>query len=164
MSSYFLAPPLAFLVTFGGNPVDEIHEVQIKLEYKRWGVQSDSQCICNMVVSMRCMYYWRDSIILEWERQCTATQTGHHRGMGACRLPEHTPHVHSHRGGGQCSQLWTQCAGCQSSTGGGGVLTAGEKEKQWTELEVIVLPTLLPTCLSETEMDVFYMPWYTCIW
>jgi len=58
--------------------------------------------------------------------------------------------------------VWTQCAGCQSNAGGGGILTAGEKEKQWTELEVIVLPTLLPTRLSETEMGVFYMPWY--IW
>jgi len=26
--------------------------------------------------------------------------------------------------------MWTQCAGCQSSTGGGGILTAGKKEKQ----------------------------------
>ena len=77
----------------------------------------------------------------------------HRQGLGVHRLPEHTPRVHSHRGGGQCSQLWTQCAGCQSSTGGGGILTAGEKEKQWNELEVIV-PTLLPTRLSETEMGV----------
>ena len=59
--------------------------------------------------------------------QCTATQTGHHWGMGVHRLPKHTPRVHSHRGGCQCSQLWTQCAGCQSSAGGGGILTAGEK-------------------------------------
>jgi len=63
-------------------------------------------------------------MVLFWnERQCTATQTGHHRGMGAHKLPEHTPFVHSHRGGGQWSQLWIQCAG------GGGMLIVGEKEK-----------------------------------
>ena len=65
---------------------------------------------------MRYMCDWRDSIILELERQCTATQRGHHWGMGVHRLLEHTPHVHYHRDGGHCSQL---CAGCQSSTGGG---------------------------------------------
>ena len=27
------------------------------------------------------------------------------------------------------SQLWTQCGGCQSSAGGGGIVTAGGKEK-----------------------------------
>ena len=59
--------------------------------------------------------------------QCTATQTGHHWGTGVHRLPEHTPRVHSHRGGCRCSQLWTQCAGCQGSAGGEGILTAGEK-------------------------------------
>ena len=108
------------------------------------GVQ-EMRCIVRqgVYVSMSCMYRWRDSVIWEWERQCTATQRGHHWDVGAHRLPEHTPHVHSHRGGGQCSQLWTQCAGCQSSAGGGGILTAGEKEKQWTELEVILFTAYL---------------------
>ena len=71
----------------------------------------------------RCMHEWRDGVILEQESQCTATQRGHPRGMDAHRLPEHTPRVLSHRGEGQCSRLWTQCAGR------GKVLTAGEKGK-----------------------------------
>ena len=29
--------------------------------------------------------------------------------MSARKLPEHTPHVCSHRGGCPCCQLWTQC-------------------------------------------------------
>ena len=38
--------------------------------------------------------------------------------MSARKLPEHTPHVCSHRGGCPCCQLWTQCVGCQSSWSG----------------------------------------------
>jgi len=86
-------------------------------------------CTATQSIYTRLMYAWRDSIILESEMQHIATQRGHHWGMGVHRLPEHTLRVHSHRGGGQCSQLWTQCAGCQSSAGGGGILTAGGKEK-----------------------------------
>ena len=41
----------------------------------------------------RCMYEWRDGVILEQERQCTVTQRGHHRGMGTHRLPEHILHM-----------------------------------------------------------------------
>ena len=90
------------------------------------------------------MYEWRDTVILEREMQCTATQTGHHWGTGVHRLPEHTPRVHSHRGGCQCSQLWTQCAGCQSTAGGGETLTAGEKgdnDRSIAISEVIVSTT-----------------------
>ena len=87
--------------------------------------------------------------------QCTATQTGHHWGTGVHRLPEHTPHVHSHRGGCWCSQLWTQCAGCQSSACGGEILTAGEKgdnDRSIAISEVIVSTTdALIVRLSETK-------------
>ena len=38
--------------------------------------------------------------------------------MSGCRLPEHTPHDCSHRGGCLCTQLWTQCVECQSSGSG----------------------------------------------
>ena len=55
--------------------------------------------------------------------QCITTLTGHHWGTGECRLPEHTLHVRSHRGGCLYSQLWTQCAECQSSGSGGEILT-----------------------------------------
>ena len=62
--------------------------------------------------------------------QCITTLTGHHWGMGECRLPEHTLHVRSHRGGCLYSPLWTQCVECQSSGSGGEILTTevvGEK-------------------------------------
>ena len=62
--------------------------------------------------------------------QCITTLTGHHWGKDVCRLPEHTLHVRSHRGGWLYSQLWTQCVECQSSGSGGEILTTevvGEK-------------------------------------
>ena len=43
--------------------------------------------------------------------------------LGHMGVPEHTPCVHSHKGGGWWSQLWIKCAG------GGEMLIAGEKGK-----------------------------------
>jgi len=111
---------------------------------------------CTVRQSVHRIYPWdacmSGETVLFWNERCSVQL---HRediiGVWVCIDCRSIVHVfvHSHRGGGQWSQLWTQCAGCQSSTGGGRILTAGEKEKQWTELEVIALPTSPPKHLKQ---------------
>ena len=100
----------------------------MKLEYKRLGIQLGSQCTGYVHE----MHVWVERhAVLFWKEKGSA-QPHREDIIGVWVYTDCqsiTPRVHSHRGGGQCSQLWTQCAGCPSSAGGGGILTAGE-EKQ----------------------------------
>jgi len=62
-------------------------------------------------------------------------------------------YVHSHRGGSHCSQL---CAGCQSSTGGGGIPTAGEEKKvNWIRSDSITNFTAY-RCLKQKWVCLLY--------
>jgi len=60
-----------------------------------------------------CYLGTREAVYSNTER--TSSGYGHTQTARA-----YTPHAHSHRGGGQCSQLWIQCVG------GGGMMIAGE--------------------------------------
>ena len=88
------------------------YKVHHRRPWNKHGVQCTDRG--SMDTSMRCMYACM-------ERQC-------YIGMKNAMYN----HVHTDRTSlgyiWVCSQLWTQCAGCQSSTGRGGILTAGERE------------------------------------
>ena len=92
-----------------------------------------------------------------------------HWGMGVHRLPEHTPHVHSHRGGGQCSlsTVDTMLDVRVAQVEGESWQLEGRRNTELNsdQSEVIDSITntwylLLPICLKPKWVCVFYTPWY----
>ena len=89
------------------------YKVHSRRPWNKHGVQCTDRG--SMDTSMRCMYTCMErQCYIGMKMQCTTTCMHTDRtSLGYIRV---------------CPQLWTQCAGCQSSAGRGGILTAGERE------------------------------------